>query len=1100
MDIILGTSAEERSKLIYEKAALLSEDENKQIIIIVPEQYTLETQKGIVKAHPRHAIMNIDVVSFNRLAYKVLDATGSQNLPMIRETGKNMIVRKALNRIGKKLKYFSSGMKKRGFVSEMKSLLSELDQYAATPDSLEKISASLANGAKRNVSDKISDIACIFREYKNQLESRFYTCEDLLSALEKRLADSSFLTDSYVFFDGFTGFTLSQYKIIETIIKKAQSTCFSFCYEGIQLHPESTAADSGNLFFMTDTAVKKLSSFNALYESSGINFIYTDSQEQENNVRAFELEFLRHSFFLDPIRTKKTERPVFKGKVEAISISEADDVKEEIGLVIGNIRRLITEEGYRYRDIAVVMEDIESYGDLTYKLMEQNGFPVFLDRIKNVSVNPFIENIRAFLKLITDGLSYENMFRYIKCGFSPIGDVATDELDNYCLATGIRSEAKWKMQWQRITGRLKTNEEGEHEPYYDLELLNEYRLLIYTHILLYRDKLNKAVGVSEKISVLTELLDEAFVSERTRRLLESSIGEETRQTVRKTAEIFRETVLLFGDEKMSTQELSEMLDSAFEEISAGFIPPSNDCIIIGDTDRTRLQNIRALFIVGVNDGIIPKKNTSGGILSDSDRLRLSGAGLTLAPSVREQAFIQKFYLYLLLTKPFEKLYLSYSRRDLGGGALIESYLIKDLLEAFEGLMIEPAGETEICLSRLGLVQSPRVWTSEAGEILLSEDAASAVYNGEVSGSISSFESFAGCPFTYFLKKGLNIYPRERYEFNPADFGTIVHDILYRVLKGCTDKKIRIDLLSTKQADALVEEGLKQAEGDYYILSDSERNRFIRYRIKQITSATLKAVGYQLAGGEFVPHAFEKRFSSTHEVTGGRLKFSGVIDRSDISISGNEIYLRIVDYKTGQNDFNLNSFYHGRQLQLVSYLNASCEELEALYPDKNIIPSAMLYMTAKNPFAVEDETKLSDKEIEEQIADSFRMNGLVVDDDLSVIKNDNEGRGNIIKDVRFKDGKLMSLPAHSRLDRDQMVLLRKYAVKKTSDIAEKILAGVASISPLEEPESNRRSVCAFCNYMSICNYTAEFDKIKRSIIKCKNEELWEKISDDLSKSE
>lgn len=1090
MDIILGTSSEDRADLIYEKAAALSEDEKKKILVIVPEQYTLETQKGIIKKHPRRAIMNIDVVSFNRLAYKVLDHCGFETLPIIRETGKNMLTRKVLGKNAAALKYYSPGMRKKGFVSGFKSLLSELDQYACAPDELREIASSFGKEGLKKVSDKLSDIALIYEEYKNELCKRFLTCEDLLSALEKKLNESDFLNNSYVFFDGFTGFTKSQYNIIETIIKKAEYTCFSFCYEGEKLYPESDYADSGNLFFMSDVCIKKLAEISG---DNNVNIIFADKETEEK--RAPELEFLRHDFFVNPADAA-SRRDVFKGEVNAVKIFEADDIKEEVSLVIGRIRRLVTDEGYRYKDIAVVMEDIESYGDLTFKLMEQNGFPVFLDRTKSVSANPFIENIRAFLKLVTEGFFYENVFRYIKCGFSPAGDGYIDELDNYCLATGVHSESGWKKEWVRIPGRMKVNEAGEQESYYDLKKLNAVREEIYDHIKKYVNKFRDEKKVSGMLEILKGFLDEDSVTERTRFFLKGALAEETRQTIKKTAALLKETAMLFGDEEMGTDEFADMLDAAFEEMSAGFIPPSNDCIIIGDIDRTRLNNIRALFIVGVNDGVIPKKNSECGILNDADRLRLTGAGLSLSPSVREQAFIQKYYLYLLLTKPFEKLFLSYSRKDIQGKALSESYLIKDLCDSFEALNVSIDGKEDAELSKIKLVQAPEIWLPGKEDIMLGPDTVSALYDGRVSGSISSFESFAGCPFTYFMKKGLHIYPRERYEFNPADFGTIVHDILYGVLKTCTERKIQVHTLDDKAREAFVEAELAKAAEDYYILSDNERNLFVRARIRQLAMATLKAVGYQLAGGAFVPHGFEKRFAVKRDIPEGTLEFSGIIDRSDICISGDEVYLRIVDYKTGANDFDLNRFYHGRQLQLVSYMNAAENELKGLYPGKNIIPSALLYMMAKNPFATEEAKKLDEKDIDEQIRSEFAMKGVVANDDISLVKNDSDMRGDIIDSVGAKKG--VPSAGKGSVNREQMELLQKYAGFKTVDIAGRILSGEAWISPLEESGGQvPRPVCGFCDYRDVCNYTPELAVGRRSMRKCKDDEIWEKMKDELS---
>ena len=271
---------------------------------------------------------------------------------------------------------------------------------------------------------------------------------------------------------------------------------------------------------------------------------------------------------------------------------------------------------------------------------------------------------------------------------------------------------------------------------------------------------------------------------------------------------------------------------------------------------------------------------------------------------------------------------------------------------------------------------------------------------------------------------------------------------------------------------------------------------MRARIRQIAIATLKAVGYQLAGGAFVPHGFEKRFAVKREIPEGILEFSGIIDRSDICISGDEVYLRIVDYKTGANDFDLNRFYHGRQLQLVTYMNAAEEELKDLYPGKTIIPSALLYMMAKNPFASEDAKILDEIRIEEQIRSEFAMKGVVANDDISLVKNDSGMRGDIIDSVGAKKGTPSA--GKGSVNRDQMELLQEYAVFKTVDIAGRILSGEAGISPLEESGGQAPGhVCGFCDYRDVCNYTPELAVGRRGMKKCKDGEIWKMMKDGLS---
>ena len=982
----------------------------------------------------------------------------------------------------------SSFLRRRGFVSEFKSLLSELEQYACDAEMLSVAAESLNSEGHKAFFDKLCDIALIYSEYKKEINKNFTTYEELLGILDERLQDSDFLKSSYVFFDGFTGFTVSQYKIIETIIKRAEYVCLSLSYEGEKLHPEAAHAASGNLFFMTDNCIEKIKTL-AGNKASDITFTFTD-KEIKGKTNAPELEFLRHKFFVNPVTGRKQER--FEEEISAIEIFEADDIKEEMSLVIDKIKYLIAREGYRYKDIAVVMEDIESYGDMSYKLMKQGNIPAFLDRTEDVSADPFIESMRALLKIVTAGFTYENIFRYIKTGFSPVPLADIDELDNYCLATGIKNEAKWKAKWTRIPGRLKVNEAGEYESYYDLDKLNEIRKSLYEHISAFKKDFNAAKKVNEKTAVIESVLNGEHTAERINELFCTPLGEELRQVIVRTAELFDDTRSLFGEEKLSSEEYADMLDAAFEEMSAGFIPPVNDCVIIGDTDRTRLSNIRALFVVGVNDGVIPKKSSPHGILNDADIMRLEAQSISLAPSSKELAFTNKFYLYLLLTKPFDKLYLSYCRKDIQGDSLKESYLIKDMLAAFNKLKVTPVSEKDTRISIASLKESNASGNIMLSDITLAPSGVELLYGGEVEGSITSFEKYAGCPFSFFLSKGLKIYPRDRYEFTPADFGTVVHDILYRILQGCIKNNILIHELSDSDRLGLVEKQLKSAEKEYYILSDNERNKFIRYSIKKMAASTLKAVGIQLAGGKFSPFAFEKRFSEELDVKGGSLKFGGTIDRSDISVNGENVYLRIVDYKTGNTEFDLTKFYHGRNLQLVSYLSAAEKEITELYPGKNIIPAALCYMKASDPVAPEDRKLLTGEEIDDYITGEYRMKGIVADDAMSVIVNDAEGSSKVIEELKFNDGKLKK--SSNLIPIKKIRLLQEYNRDKLCDIAGEILGGKADVSPLADRVSSSGFLpCEYCEYRQVCNFSEETGKM-RVMKSMKSDDVWALIGE------
>lgn len=1074
---ILGTSSEARSMEIYKEAIELSNDPKNKILIITPEQFTLETQKGIIENHPRHGILNIDVVSFNRLAYKVLGRVGGHNIPIIRETGKGMIIRKVLKELEKRLSFFSGKSKKKGFVSEMKSIVSELEQYDISPEKLENVADGFYERKDIRMESKIRDIALIYSAYKSEMKSRFITQEELLDVLNKRLMETDFLRGYNIFFDGFTGFTPIQYKLVETMMGQAKMLGFSIIYDGEETRSSEARPDSGNLFFMSDDMMNKL------IDLAGKNGFKAEKKlidSMEETDRS-PLKHLKNNIF-------RPGATLYDGEVESITITENADAKEELSVIMNKIYHLTREKGYRYRDIAIVTEDLKTYGEMAVKIMEQNSYPVFLDRRKPVSDNAYIENILSSLQILLHGYTYENVFRYIKAGFTGVDKEYINDLENYCLALGINTKSSWEREWERLSKkdrrlrRLSALSDEPKESYYDFRRLNEARSIVYNRLEELEIGIKKSKNAGEMVSIIRLLATNAKEID----------DDNNSQLWEKVDSLLDEIESLFGKEKIGLDELMDILEAGFEEISLAFIPPSVDCITIGDVERTRLTNIKALFIVGVNDGLIPCQNADTGILTQADRSKITEENISLSPGIKEKSFIQRFYLYLLFNKPFESLHISYARKDINGKAMRPSYIIRNICDIFPNLKIKGVDPEER--------ESFSIWLPEYGKYTwdgiksnnLQVKTLDILYKDGVSGSVSSFEKYAGCPYSYFMQYGLGLEKREIYEFNPADFGSLVHDVLKIALEEASLNDLDISSLSHEDIKVLVNRYLDENLAQYMILEEKHRQKFIKTRIRELSGRTIKTVGDQLAAGYFKPVFLEHDFNLTRDIylpNGDKkiLKFRGKIDRVDEANVDDKLYVRVIDYKTGTKTFDLNKVYKGSQLQLLAYMRAATELEKKSKTKKDIIPSGIFYYNIKNPLITEGNKPLDDETIEKEIQSVLRLEGLVNKDPENLLLIDKDSLGNVAKGV---GGKSQRGEGYTR---EEIEFLEVFVNKKLEDIALDIFKGHMDINPIIDFKNDKESACRYCDFKSVCNFSQDVKGMKcRKNIQYKNTDLMEKI--------
>ena len=548
------------SRLVCEESVRRPHD---NFIVVVPEQYTMETQKKLVHMHSRKGILNIDVVSFERLAYKVFEELGGGNRPVLDDTGKNLIVRRVLEKEKKKLDYFGSSIEKTGFVSELKSVISELLQYGITPQQLGEIGENVKE--KQQLSAKLKDIRLVYKEFMAFLSTNYITSEEILDVLCGLVEKSKLIAGSEIIFDGFTGFTPIQYKLMRLLLVYSKGIKISVTID----KKERPTGHEGwnNLFFMSKEMMNRLI---AICEEEGINVDDTVCVDRDINYRyegAKDLAYLERNLF-------RYKGGVYTGTPENIRIYEGSNPKEELQYIVSEILQLTRKEGFRYRDIAVVTADLETYGKVAANMMKQNDIPAFLDYKRSVAANPYVEMLCSALEIVEKGYPYDTMFRYLRTGLTGISRHDIDMLENYCLAVGIRGSRAWHEPWKKKMKR------STYQP--ELETLNALREQIMAPFLNLEAVLkDKEANVRAYVTAVYEFVTALHSAEQIKALSECEpAGNEYEQLYAKVLELFDRIVELLGEENVSLKEFNRIVAAGFEEMKVGLLPPTSDCVVI----------------------------------------------------------------------------------------------------------------------------------------------------------------------------------------------------------------------------------------------------------------------------------------------------------------------------------------------------------------------------------------------------------------------------------------------------------------------------------------------------------------------------------------
>jgi ATP-dependent helicase/nuclease subunit B len=608
---------------------------------------------------------------------------------------------------------------------------------------------------------------------------------------------------------------------------------------------------------------------------------------------------------------------------------------------------------------------------------------------------------------------------------------------------------------------------------------------------------------------------------------------------------------LLAEEEMDLKEFSEILDSGLMEISVGTIPQNVDRIVVGDIERTRLKPVKVLFFLGINDGNIPKGAGGGGIISDIDREFLKDSDIELAPTPRQQMYIQRLYLYLNMTKPAEELYLSYAKVGSDGRSLRPAYLIDMMQKLFPAIVPEKPEdrpvEEQIVNGRDGLTfftdllreyaagrldgtgqrqlftfyhsyHSNSLYQDGIDRLIetafycykeqpLSKLVTRALYGTMLQNSVSRLEKYAACAYAHFLQYGLALKERGEYSFEDVDMGNVFHGVLELFAEGLAQHGYTWFDFPKEQAEEMVEQAIESYAARYgeTILYSTARNRHLLKRIARIMNRTVQTLQTQLKKGAFVPEQFEMSFSVLEDLDAvnialseqEKMRLRGRIDRVDTCERDDKIYVKVIDYKSGSRKFDLAALYYGLQLQLVVYMNAAVEAEQKKHPDKTIVPAAMLYYHVADPM-VEDGENLTPEQVNEKLLQELKMTGIVNENEEAVRLLDSEftDKSDILPLERKKDG---SFSAYSSvMKQEEMETVSGYVNHKIRQLGREIMDGNIAVNPYEQ---NGSRACTYCAYKNVCGYDERVDGFSmRKLEKLTADEALMKMEETLAEDE
>ena len=1136
LKMIYGRGGSGKTRMIYDEIRTrMNEAPDRNIILLVPDQYSFRAEQKVLKELGQTSVFRVSVMSFSTLVRRILSTVGGATHSLITDTGKSMLMSKAMGEIRDQLNLFKAVANKPGFIEMAKSLVDEMKRYDMD---MEELRETVRESGDKELVQKFQDILLFFDAYEKEVHKGYVDSVDEMNFALEKIGQADFLKNAEVFLDEFNDFSVMQLSFIQALMENSRRVVLTLTLDKVN--------EKGDVFQITKDTETKIFK---MAELAGVSIEKPLIMPDEVPLRFRnnqEMAHLESEYFRYPNR-------VFKEENKAIRIYKAQNSYDEVERLALDIKRRIREDDtLRYRDLSILCRNIDVYENIIISVFREHEIPVFLDKRREIDGSPLSQYILALLEITVEGFTYDALFKLLKTGLSHLSEEEVDVLENYVLANGIKG-GNYQKEWVYPYPNMRDELSGKAY----LLRTNEIREKISTVYGSLKDSLLDAENVLEVTRLIYEHLENHGVLSRSVEMVneigDMELAKEHQEVMKGIASILDDLVDVLGEDKLDIAVYGEIMKQAMISLKIALIPLTLDQVILGDVARVKSDNIRGLYILGVNDGVFPKTVSDEGIITDKDIVKLKENGFDLFIDSKTRSIYEQFLVYTAFTIPNEFLSISYVGADMDGKSQRPSLVIGRLKklfpllreEAYVNPMDKESGDIAEVEGKVAtfneLIKEMRrnyqgdpvnplwgevySWFSEDDQFKdrlmvsrdglrysnvtmnLTRESVKALYGDQLYLSVSRLERFTSCPFAYYVQYGLKAKDRVMHEVTAPDVGTLMHEVIDKFtedIRGMQMGMSEIDKTFIRDAvDKLVDEAIDKTNTIY---KSSPRYKHMGEKVKKIINRSLETITAQISKGSFVPMFNELGFGKDGEKlpplsieipdTGEDALLRGRIDRIDVMEMDGKSYIRIIDYKSSAKDVSLKDVFYGLQLQLLVYLDVILKNWNTILSSQ-AAPGAVLYFRLDNPI-VKGSQNLTDEEIERKVMESLRLKGLLLKDARVIRSMDKDiDEFSLVIPAKFnKQGEVVSSANRSDknkeiiLTEEEFDVLRDYVRESIGRILKELFDGNISILPYKDKD---KIPCTYCTYKSICQFDGKIEENHyRNLKAIPIEDLWEKM--------
>ncbi|MEA4804453.1 PD-(D/E)XK nuclease family protein [Acetobacterium wieringae] len=1077
--MIVGRQSQRLSEEVYRQIGAALDAGKEKLYLVVPEQFTLGAEEALIKANRLSGLLDVEVLSPKRLENRVLQETGGLTKTYMDSHGKNMLLQKTLGDIQEQLTIYRSSVKKPGFLLNIADLIGELKQNEISPENLEETRKRLNQGI---MPQKLGDVIKIYRHFQELLGNDRKDEEDLRNFVCGKIPTAEFLKDSEIWIDGFQNFSAQDYRMIGNLLETATEIHIALPWD-----PNPVARDL-EVFHLTATTMDAIKAIGARAQVSfKVEKISSVHQKKP------ELAHLEANLFAYP-KLKYLEA------VHQISLIQCQNTWEEVEMGAHTILELIREEGLSFRDIVVLAGDLDEYGSIIKRIFAQYQIPFFMDDLRAIGDNHLVEAVVTALEAIQSNYRLDDVIGFVKTGFSPISLSECEDLENYALEFGIRGK-----QWEQEFSKISQNSALE------LVSLNALRVKLITPLAQLKAALKAGQTCQDYTRTLYEFLVTIKTPEKIEALVEQLLQEQNYEAMEIyhqiwniLMEVFDQIVETMGSDEVTGEEYLRILKSGFQGYQLGIIPPYRDYVSITDLRRSRSSAFEVLIVFGLNEGKIPGAGSEPNLFSDLERQILGANQIWLQNNRSFQMDQERFLVYDLLTKPQSRLVLHWALADLEGNSQQPSILVSQILGIFPTIEIistltdgvaafwNSLSTPDATLWHLvnylrksqtesSATQQERVMWAEVLDWYQNNPAyrknidnmmqalnyagvsqamtgteAAALYGKNLRTSITRLETHRQCPFSHYVRYGLKPEGRPIYTIAAPEIGTLLHELIDGFFRAVREQQLDLRTLPKIKRDILLEEVLESClpQIKTNVFNSTGQNQYLGKKLERVGKKSIDILVQQLCAGDFEPQATEFCFEqelSLPDAKLGEVKIYGKIDRLDLYQKDGHTWVKVIDYKTGSKKLGYDDIYYGLSLQLLVYLDGAM----TVIPAEEILPGGTFYFYVDDPMPRLD----FGENVQAAINKSFKLNGLLLDDDLVIAAMDHDA------DAKTSD----ILPVYRsefKLKQDEFTDIIDYVRKTVIRQIKNIYQGDIKIRPYKKGADY---ACQYCDYKGICQF-------------------------------